>query len=159
MTDNMQNITNREKQEYAEYIKMITPTHSLPLQMLKAFVAGGLICLLGQFILNLGMDTFGLEKEAAGSWCSLVLVLLSAWLTGLNIYPKIVKWGGAGALVPITGFANSVAAPAIEYQAEGQVYGIGCKIFTIAGPVILYGIFSSWVLGLLYWIGKGMGVV
>ena len=158
MADNMQNITNREKQEYAEYIKLITPTHSLPLQMLKAFVTGGGICLLGQIILNIGTDTFGLEKEVAGSWCSLILVLLSALLTGFNIYPKIVKWGGAGALVPITGFANSVAAPAIEYQAEGQVYGIGCKIFTIAGPVILYGIFSSWVLGVIYWIGKGMGV-
>ena len=159
MADNMQNITNREKQEYANYIKQITPTHSLPLQMLKAFVTGGCICLLGQIILKMGADTFGLDKEAAGSWCSLILVLLSALLTGLNIYPKIVKWGGAGALVPITGFANSVAAPAIEYQAEGQVYGIGCKIFTIAGPVILYGIFSSWVLGVIYWIGKIIGAV
>ena len=158
MADNMQNITNREKQEYANYIKQITPTHSLPLQMLKAFLVGGLICLLGQVILGIGSNYFQLDKETAGSWCSLILVLLSALLTGLNIYPKIVKWGGAGALVPITGFANSVAAPAIEYQAEGQVYGIGCKIFTIAGPVILYGIFSSWVLGLLYWIGKLLGV-
>jgi stage V sporulation protein AC len=79
-------------------------------------------------------------------------------LTGMNIYPRIAKFGGAGALVPITGFANSVAAPAIEFQKEGQVFGIGCKIFTISGPVILYGIFSSWVLGLIYWIGKVLGV-
>ena len=78
-------------------------------------------------------------------------VLLSVVLTGFNIYPKIAKFGGAGTLVPITGFANSVAAPAIEYQKEGQVFGIGCKIFTIAGPVILYGIIMSWALGLLYW--------
>lgn len=77
---------------------------------------------------------------------------LSVLLTGLNIYQLIVKFAGAGALVPITGFANSVAAPAIEYQKEGQVMGIGCKIFTIAGPVILYGIFCSWLLGLIYWI-------
>lgn len=77
---------------------------------------------------------------------------VSVILTGLNIYPKLAKFGGAGTLVPITGFANSVAASAIEYQKEGQVFGIGCKIFTIAGPVILYGIFSSWVLGLIYWI-------
>ena len=79
-------------------------------------------------------------------------MLLSVLLTGVGIYPKLAKWGGAGALVPITGFANSVAAPAIEYKKEGQVFGIGCKIFTIAGPVILYGIFTSWGLGLLYWI-------
>ena len=76
-----------------------------------------------------------------------------------EIYPKIANWGGAGALVPITGFANSVAAPAIEYKKEGQVFGIGCKIFTIAGPVILYGVFTSWVLGLLYWIGTLIGIV
>lgn len=79
----------------------------------------------------------------------MLLILLSVLLTGLNLYPSIANWGGAGALVPITGFANGVAAPAIEFQKEGQVFGIGCKIFTIAGPVILYGIFSSWVLGLI----------
>ncbi len=88
----------------------------------------------------------------AGGWCSMLLILLSVILTGFNIYPSIANWGGAGALVPITGFANGVAAPAIEFQKEGQVFGIGCKIFTIAGPVILYGIVSSWVLGLIYWI-------
>ena len=81
------------------------------------------------------------------------------FFTGLNLYSKIVKFGGAGALVPITGFANSVAAPAIEYQKEGQVFGIGCKIFTIAGPVILYGIFTSWVLGFIYWLLKIAGIV
>ena len=82
----------------------------------------------------------------------MLLVLMSVILTGCNIYPEIAKWGGAGALVPITGFANSVAAPAIEFQKEGQVFGIGCKIFNIAGPVILYGIFTSWVLGVIYWL-------
>ena len=82
----------------------------------------------------------------------MILVFLSVLFTGLNIYPKLAKWGGAGTLVPITGFANSVAAPAIEYKKEGQVFGIGCKIFTIAGPVILYGIVISWALGLLYWV-------
>lgn len=89
----------------------------------------------------------------------MILVLLSVILTGFNIYPKLAKFAGAGTLVPITGFANSVAAPAIEFQKEGQVFGIGCKIFTIAGPVILYGIFSSWVLGFIYWILKVTGVV
>ena len=84
---------------------------------------------------------------------------MSVVLTGFGLYPRLAKWGGAGALVPITGFANSVAAPAIEYQKEGQVLGIGCKIFTIAGPVILYGIFTSWLLGLGYWSFKCLGIL
>ena len=92
---------------------------------------------------------FGIEKESAASWTTLSLIGLSVILTGTHIYQKIVKFGGAGALVPITGFANSVVSPAIEYKAEGHVFGIGCKIFTIAGPVILYGIFASWVLGMV----------
>ena len=150
---------NKEKaqQEYEQYVKEVTPTHNLWLQMAKAFVTGGIICCIGQGILNYGASQ-GLDKQTAGSWCSLLLVLLSVLLTGFGLYHKIVKWGGAGALVPITGFANSVAAPAIEYKAEGQVFGIGCKIFTITGPVILYGIFSSWVLGMIYWILKQMGI-
>lgn len=152
-------ISDSEKQEYAEYVKKVTPTHNLGMQMFRAFLVGGLICVIGQFITNVATDYFQLEKEMAASWCSLILVFCSVLLTGLNVYPKIVKWGGAGALVPITGFANSVAASAIEYKTEGQVFGIGCKIFTIAGPVILYGIFSSWLLGLIYWIGKMLGVV
>jgi len=118
---------------------------------------GGIICIIGQFILNV-CGNLGLDKDAAGSWCSLVLILLSVILTGFGIYPKLAKFGGAGTLVPITGFANSVAASAIEFQKEGQVFGIGCKIFTIAGPVILYGIFSSWALGFGYWIGKMIGI-
>ena len=142
---------NQKKQkEYETYVKEKTPVHCLWKNMLKAFVTGGSICLVGQAILNY-CKNIGVEEKMAGSWCSLILVLISVILTGLNIYPKIGKWGGAGALVPITGFANSVAAPAIEFQKEGQIFGIGCKIFTISGPVILYGIITSWVLGLLYW--------
>ena len=110
--------------------------------MFKAFITGGIICTIGQGILNYCRH-LGIEKDISAGWTSMILILLSVLLTGFNIYPQIAKWGGAGALVPITGFANSVAAPAIEYQKEGQVMGIGCKIFTIAGPVILYGIFSS----------------
>lgn len=144
----------QKKQEYEQYVKEVTPTHNLGLQMIKAFIVGGIICVIGQFILNYATNRFGLDKQTAGSWCSLLLVLASVILTGFNIYPSIAKWGGAGALVPITGFANSVAAPAIEFKKEGQVFGIGCKIFTIAGPVILYGIFASWLLGLGYWLFK-----
>ncbi len=147
----------KKNQQYNEYVKQVTPTHSLPKNMAKAFVMGGIICVIGQFILNMAMNQFGLEQEVAGGWCSMILILLSVILTGCNIYPSLANWGGAGALVPITGFANSVAAPAIEFQKEGQVFGIGCKIFTIAGPVILYGIFTSWVLGFIYWIGKCFG--
>lgn len=146
----------RLQQKYNQYVKEVTPTHNLWWNMIKAFVTGGIICCIGQFILNT-CQNYGMDRDTAGSWCSLLLVLLSVILTGLNLYPSIANWGGAGALVPITGFANGVAAPAIEFQKEGQIFGIGCKIFTIAGPVILYGIFSSWILGLIYWIGKLWG--
>ena len=141
-----------KKKQYQEYVKQVTPTHNLWILMANAFVTGGIICVVGQAILNYCMTGLGMDQQTAGSWCSLILVLCSVILTGLNIYPQITKWGGAGALVPITGFANSVAAPAIEFKKEGQVFGIGCKIFTIAGPVILYGIFTSWLLGFGYWL-------
>lgn len=146
-----------KQKQYQEYVRQMTPTHSLPVQMLHAFIVGGIICTIGQGILNYAAS-MGMDKETAGSLCSLLLVLISVILTGFNIYPSITKWGGAGALVPITGFANSVAAPAIEFKKEGQVFGIGCKIFTIAGPVILYGIFTSWLLGLIYWLFRLLGV-
>ncbi len=143
---------NKEKQEqYKAYVEKKTPKNNVYFNMIKAFITGGIICVVGQAILDF-CKSQGLSEEIAGSWTSLILVLLSVILTGFNIYPRIAQWGGAGALVPITGFANSVAAPAIEYQKEGQVFGIGCKIFTIAGPVILYGIFTSWALGVIYWI-------
>ena len=154
----MYNPGEEQKKEYQDYVKQVTPTHSLWKNMAKAFLTGGIICVIGQGIMNYA-QTLGLDREAAGAWTSIVLVLLSVLLTGFNIYPGIAKFGGAGALVPITGFANSVAAPAIEFQKEGQVFGIGCKIFTIAGPVILYGVFTSWVLWVIYWVMKGMGVV
>lgn len=143
---------NKERQQrYKEYVEKKTPKNNVYFNMLKAFILGGAICTVGQFILNFGKSQ-GLSEEVAASWTSLLLVLLSVILTGFNLYSRLAQWGGAGALVPITGFANSVAAPAIEYQKEGQVFGIGCKIFTIAGPVILYGIFTSWALGVIYWI-------
>lgn len=148
-----------KEQAYRQHVERTTPKYSMPVRMAKAFVTGGIICLIGQCILNYATNTMGIDKETAGSWCSMLLVLLSVVLTGFGIYNKCVEWGGAGALVPITGFANSVASAAIEYQKEGQVYGIGCKIFTIAGPVILYGIFTSWVLGVVYWIGKSLGML
>ena len=146
------------KEAYKQFVKEKTPVHNVYANMAKAFVTGGIICTIGQGIMNY-CKGLGIKEDIAGSWTSLILVLLSVILTGFNIYPSIAKWGGAGALVPITGFANSVAAPAIEYKKEGQVFGIGCKIFTIAGPVILYGIVTSWVLGLIYWVLKISGVL
>ena len=157
--ENMADIAKQKKQkEYQDYVKQVTPTHNLFLNMCKAFVTGGAICVIGQVILNF-CESAGLDKETSGSWCSLLLVLLSVLLTGFGLYSRLAKFGGAGTLVPITGFANSVAAPAIEYKKEGQVFGIGCKIFTIAGPVILYGVFTSWLLGVGYWILKSTGAL
>ena len=150
--------TKQGQQIYQDYIEKVTPKANLGAHMLKAFIVGGLICTIGQFIVELLQNFGGLKKEDASLYCTLILVLSSVILTGLGIYRKIVNFAGAGALVPITGFANSVASTAIEYKFEGQVFGIGCKIFTIAGPVILYGILSSWLLGLIYWIGTLLGI-
>lgn len=148
--------SNRQKELYNDYVKNMTPKSNPYLNCLKAFLVGGGICLLGE-ILNQMYRSWGNDKELAGFYGTMTLIGLSIILTGLNIYQKLGQFGGAGSIVPITGFANSVVSPAIEFQAEGQVFGIGCKIFTIAGPVILYGIVSSWLLGLIYWVGKCFG--
>ena len=145
-------LSKAEEKEYQKYVEQVTPKKNLWLQMLKAFLVGGVICTIGQVIIWGGMEIFDLDKEIAGTWCSVILVLTSVILTGFNWYGPIVKVGGAGALVPITGFANSVSSAAIEYKREGQVFGIGSKIFTIAGPVILYGIVTSWILGVIIWL-------
>ena len=145
----------REK-EYNQYVKEVTPTSNIWMNMGKAFLVGGIICTIGQGLLT-WFGSMGFSKEEAGFYEIICLILLSVVLTGLGWYGSIAKFGGAGAVVPITGFANSVSSPAIEFQKEGQVFGIGCKIFTIAGPVILYGVFASWLLGLLYWAGKCFG--
>lgn len=117
----------------------------------KAFVIGGLICLIGQGILELYKAT-GFERDEAAALTSLTLVLFSAVLTGLGLYPKVAKHGGAGTLVPITGFANAVVSPAIEFKTEGWVLGVGAKVFAIAGPVILYGVTASVIYGLIYFV-------
>ena len=153
----MDKLTEERNEQYNEFVKDITPTHSLVKQMLHAFIVGGIVCVIGQAIINAGI-AMGLDDKTAGSWCSLILVFISVLLTGFNLFYRIAKFAGAGILVPITGFANGVASSAIEYKKEGQVFGIGCKIFTIAGPVILYGLVCSWALGLLYWIGLMFGV-
>lgn len=155
----MQEYQNEKKrnESYNEYVEKVTPKANCLLNCVKAFITGGTICVVGQAATTIYVN-YGMEKSEATLYTTLTLVFMSVLLTGLNIYPLITTWGGAGSLVPITGFANSVAAPAIEYKKEGQVFGIGCKIFTIAGPVILYGILSSWLIGLGYWIGKITGM-
>ncbi|MCH5273952.1 MAG: SpoVA/SpoVAEb family sporulation membrane protein [Lachnospiraceae bacterium] len=147
----------KRDQKYNQYVEQVTPKHNPWINIAWAFVIGGAICTLGQALTNLYMD-WGVNKEDAALYVIITLIGLSALTTGLNFYQKLTKYAGAGSVVPITGFANSVAASAIEYSKEGQVFGIGCKIFTIAGPVILYGIITSWALGLGYWILKLMGV-
>lgn len=144
---------------YNKYVDAVTPKHNSFINCINAFWVGGLICIIGQAINNLMISQFDCSKDDAASWTSMFLVLLSVLLTGFNLYKKIAKYGGAGALVPITGFANSVAAPTIEYQKEGEVFGKGVKVFTIAGPVILFGIFTSWVLGVIYWILTLAGIL
>lgn len=119
----------------------------------KAFLIGGFICLCGQAIMEL-FKASGLDKDTAGSFTSITLVLASAILTGLCLYPKVAKHGGAGTLVPITGFANAVVSPAIEFRTEGWILGIGAKVFAIAGPVILYGVAASVIYGIIYFFVK-----
>lgn len=145
------------KEEYQKIVKNLTPKHNGVLNCVKAFVVGGAFCVLGELIKRTMITYFDLSKKDALLYVTIELVLLSVILTGFNLYGKITKFGGAGGLVPITGFANSVASSAIEYQKEGQVFGIGVKIFTIAGPVILYGIFSSFVVGVIYLFTKQWG--
>ncbi len=145
----MKSVQNDE--EYNKYVEAVTPKHNCFKNCVNAFIVGGLICTFGQFIHNLLVANYNFNEDDATSYTSIVLILCSVLLTGLNLYKKLAKFGGAGALVPITGFANSVAAPTIEYQKEGEVFGKGVKIFTIAGPVILFGILTSWILGLVYW--------
>ena len=138
-------------QEYQAYVKKKEPKSPLLKDVLLAFLIGGAICTVGQLILN-GWSAAGLSKEDAGTATSCTMVLLSAVLTGLGLYSRLARFGGAGTLVPITGFANSVAAPAVDFRSEGLITGMAVKMFTIAGPVIVYGVSASVVYGVIYWI-------
>ena len=139
------------EKEYAKLVAEIAPRSPIGKNCFHAFWIGGLICTLGQLI-SMGWESLGLEKVDAGTATSMTLVALSALLTGLSLYDNIAKHAGAGTLVPITGFANAVAAPAIEFKTEGFILGVGAKMFTIAGPVIVYGVAASVVYGFIYWI-------
>ena len=139
------------QKEYGKLVDSMAPHSPIWKDCLFAFVIGGLICLIGQLLLD-GYSALGLDDEKAAGAASMTLVALSALLTGLSLYDNIAKYAGAGTLVPITGFANSVAAPAVEFKTEGMILGTAAKMFTIAGPVIVYGVSASVLYGLIYWI-------
>ena len=139
------------EKQYSKLVGELSPKSPMWKDCLWAFVIGGLICTLGQLFIN-GYTALGLEKKDASAAASMTLVVLAALLTGLSLYDDIAKHAGAGTLVPITGFANSIAAPAVEFKTEGMVLGVGGKMFQIAGPVIVYGVSASVVYGLIYWI-------
>ena len=141
------------EKQYDALVKEMSPPSPLGKDCLLAFLVGGAICCLGQVFLN-WYSSLGLDKDMAGTAASMSLVALSALFTGLSLYDDLAKHAGAGTLVPITGFANSIAAPAVEFKTEGFVLGVGAKMFTIAGPVLVYGTAASVVYGFIYWLWK-----
>ena len=140
-----------DKKEYKEFSDRKTPASKILKDCVMAFLFGGAICAFGQLLFTF-YEPMGLGKELTGGAVSVTLIFLGVLLTGLNIYPKLAKYAGAGTIVPITGFANSVAAPSIEARTEGFVLGVGAKLFTIAGPVIVYGIGASFLAGIWYFL-------
>ena len=139
------------EKQYGELTAELSPKSPILRDCVNAFWIGGLICAIGQAFINL-YTGLGLEQQEAGTAASMTLVALSALLTGLSLYDNIAKHAGAGTLVPITGFANAIAAPAVEFKTEGFILGVGAKMFTIAGPVIVYGLSASVVYGFIYWL-------
>ena len=137
--------------QYDALVKRHSPNSPITKDCFFAFLIGGLICCVGQFFLN-WYQSLGLSKETAGTACSVTLVAISALLTGLSLYDNIAKFAGAGTLVPITGFANAIAAPAVEFKTDGFILGVGAKMFTIAGPVLVYGLTAGVVYGVILWI-------
>ena len=140
-----------KENEYQALVEKLAPKSPMGRDCFNAFWIGGLICAIGQLCLN-GYTALGLDKDGASTATCITLISLSALLTGLSLYDDIAKHAGAGTLVPITGFANAIAAPAVEFKTEGFILGVGAKMFTIAGPVIVYGVSASVVYGLIYWI-------
>lgn len=138
------------QKEYCEMVKKASPNSKSCIDIPCAFVIGGLICVIGQALTDF-YSYLGFDDRTSAAWCTVTLVFLSALLTGLGVYEKIAKHGGAGTLVPVTGFANAVASPAVEFKSEGFILGLGAKIFIIAGPVILYGTAVSVLYGLIYY--------
>lgn len=139
------------KQTYQDYVDKKSPNSPILKNCFNAFWVGGLICTIGQIIMNICKER-GLDQNISGTIVSIILIAIAAFLTGLNIFNKIGKFAGAGSLIPITGFANSIVSPAMEYKSEGYVMGVGGKMFTVAGPVLVFGISASIIVGLVYLI-------
>ena len=146
------------KKDYQEYVNQKSPNSPIIKNCFNAFWVGGLICALGQVIFSYCLYK-GLDETSSGTVVSILLIALSAFLTGLNIFNKIGKFAGAGSLIPITGFANSIVAPAMEYKSEGYEMGVGAKMFTVAGPVLVYGISTSILVGLVYLIFNSQAIL
>lgn len=146
------------KQTYQKYVDKKSPNSPILKNCFNAFWVGGLICTVGQIIMNICAER-GLSSDISGTIVSIILIGISAFLTGLNIFNKIGKFAGAGSLVPITGFANSIVSPAMEYKSEGYVMGVGSKMFTVAGPVLVFGISASIVVGIFYLIFNTQSLV
>lgn len=139
------------KKDYQDFVNKKSPNSPIIKNCFNAFWVGGLICSIGQIIMSI-CKSRGISQEISGTMVSIILIALSAFLTGLNIFNKIGKFAGAGSLVPITGFANSIVSPAMEYKSEGYIMGVGGKMFTVAGPVLVFGISTSIIVGIIYLI-------
>ncbi len=143
---------NVSKKEYSKMAGDTSPASPIWKDLFMAFIFGGAICTLGQLLCQIYMTSFQLDKKNANTWVSITLIALSTILTALDWYGPIAKHAGAGTIVPITGFSNSITAPAIEFKSEGHVFGIGAKMFIMAGPVIVFGTIASMVYGLIVWV-------
>ena len=143
---------NMDKKTYARYVEARAPRSPLWRNCLWAFVVGGGICLFAEGVIQVLVGVFSFDRDTAGAWSSILLILIAVTLTAIGVFDKIAKFAGGGTLVPITGFANAVASPAIDSRAEGFVLGVGSKIFTVAGPVLLYGTAAGTVYGIIYWL-------
>jgi stage V sporulation protein AC len=143
--------TKMSPNEYEQFIKDKVPKPNLLSNCIKAFIVGGLICDVGQFITN-WLKGMGLNQEQVSAGTAIIMVFLGAFFTGLGIYDKLGKFAGAGSIVPITGFSNSIVSPAMEFKREGFVFGVGARMFIIAGPVLVYGISTSVLIGVIYFL-------
>ena len=151
MSSNSKRREEQIKNKYKQMAKEATPRSEIFKNCLKAFLVGGIICDIGQLIMNI-IESFGYPKEQVMNIVSIIMVFIGAVLTGTGIYGKMASFGGAGTVVPITGFSNAVVAPAIEFKKEGYIFGVAAKMFTIAGPVLVYGIGTSVIIGIIYYV-------
>lgn len=141
------------KKEYQQYVEKISPKSKIVRNVTRAFVIGGLICVIGQFFSNY-LKSKGLDPDSVSGLTSLIMIFIGAFLTGINLYDEIGRFAGAGSIVPITGFANSIVSPAMEFKSEGYIMGVGARMFVIAGPVLVFGVSASIIAGIIYYLVK-----